>query len=238
MSSSEQHFDCVERADAAPYVLGALPDAERYREHLATCAACRAEVAELQHAVNMLPATVPAATAPEGLRQRVLRTVHSEAELLRAATDTAREPSPRASRSRPRRFSLWSVGIAVAAVAALGVVVAISVGPSTRERVTAAQIAPAARGASASLREVGGRGELVLGGMPQPPSGKIYEVWLSRGAGTPQPTDALFGVTSRGSGSVDIPSLRGVKEVVVTSEPFGGSSHPTSPPVLRIVLPA
>ena len=74
--------------------------------------------------------------------------------------------------------------------------------------------------------------------MPQPPLGRIYQVWLNRGEG-PRPTDALFSVTRRGSGSVNVPgSLHGVTEVVVTSEPFGGSSSPTGPALLLIPLQA
>jgi hypothetical protein len=75
--------------------------------------------------------------------------------------------------------------------------------------------------------------------MPQPSLGKIYEVWLARRSGAPQPTNALFGVTSRGSGSVNVPNgLHGVREVMVTSERLGGSSHPTSPPLIRVTLSA
>jgi hypothetical protein len=49
----------------------------------------------------------------------------------------------------------------------------------------------------------------------------------------------LFSVTGSGSGSVNVPgNLHGVKEVMVTSEPLGGSSRPTSSPVLRVVLRA
>jgi anti-sigma-K factor RskA len=237
MSPRDLDLDCVECVDAAPYVLGSLADAERYREHLATCAACRAEVAKLQRAVNMLPATVPPVAAPESLRERVLGTVRSEAELLRAAGDHADRAPTRAGRSRARRLPLWSAGIAVAASIAVAAIV-IGGGSTSNERVTSAQVAQAAHGARASLRQAGGRGELVVTNMPQPPRGRIYEVWLNRGA-SPQPTDALFGVTSGGSGSVDIPSsLHGVREVVVTSEPLGGSPRPTSQPLLRVVLPA
>jgi Anti-sigma-K factor rskA len=104
--------------------------------------------------------------------------------------------------------------------------------------VTPARLAPNV-GAHASLRQANGRAELVVSGMPQPPLGKIYEVWLARGSAPPQPTDALFGVTGSGLGSVNVPgNLDGVKEVMVTSEPLGGSSRPTSSPVLRVVLHA
>jgi len=239
MSSRETDFDCAERVNAAPYVLGALEDAEPYREHLSTCASCRAKVAELQLAANLLPGAVPPAVASEALRERVLATVRSEAQLLQAAGHHEADAPPRqASRVRSRRLSLLAAGVAFAAGVAVLVAI-ISVGSSNRERVTSAVMAPVARGARASLRQRNGRGELIVADMPQPPQGKIYEIWLSRGTGAPQPTDALFGVTRAGSGSVGVPSsLHGVKEVLVTSEPLGGSSHPTSPPILRVVLPA
>lgn len=239
MSSREPDLDCGECVNAAAYVLGALEDPESYREHLASCASCRAQVGELQLAANMLPNAVPPAIASDALRERVLATVRSEAELLHAAGHQADEPPARASRFSWHAPSLAAAGIALAAVLAVAIVIALGSSTPARERVTSAQVAPAARGAHASLRLLDGRGELVVSGMPQPALGRIYEVWLNRGAGMPQPTDALFGVTSRGSGSVGVPSsLHGVREVLVTSEPLGGSSHPTSLPLLRVVLPA
>ncbi len=237
MSSRGPDLGCEECVNAAAYVLGALEEPERYREHLGTCASCRAEVAEQQLAANLLPSTVPPALASEELRERVLATVRSEAELLQAAGHQADNVPRGARRSSSHRLSLLGAGVAIAAVLVVLVALTLGGGAPARERVTSAQLAPV--GARASLRQVDGRGELVVYGMPQPPLGKIYEVWLSRGAGSPQPTDALFGVTSKGSGSVGVPSsLRGVREVLVTSEPLGGSSHPTSPPILRVVLPA
>jgi hypothetical protein len=237
MTPRERYPDCAERVDAAPYVLGALEDAERYREHLAGCPACRAEVAELQLVVDRLPAIAAPAAAPAGLRERVLATVRSEAELLRAAGHQA-DLAPRSvGRFSSRRLGLATAGVAVAVSAALAVAITIGLGTSASERVTPARIAAVAQGAHASLHQRDGRAELLVSDMPQPPPGKIYEVWLSRRAGSPTPTDALFGVTSRGAGAVDVPdSLRGVKEVLVTSEPLGGSLRPTSPPVIRVVL--
>ena len=74
--------------------------------------------------------------------------------------------------------------------------------------------------------------------MSEPPFGEIYELWLDRPGSPPQPTDALFTVTGAGSADVQIPdSLRGVRSVLVTAEPLGGSSSPTSAPVLRVAIP-
>jgi anti-sigma-K factor RskA len=237
MSSREPTLDCAESADAAPYVLGALDDPTPYSEHLATCAICQAEVAELQLVADALPRTVSPVAAPEDLRRRVLATVRSEAELLHAAGSQLDERAVRPGRQRSKRTSYLGAGVAIAAAVAAAAVIALSVGSSTPQRITPAQIAASVRGAHADLREIGGHAELVVSGMPQPAPGKIYEVWLNR-AGSPQPTDALFGVTSTGKGSVSVPdSLHGVKEVLVTSEPVGGSLLPTSTPLIRVVLP-
>ncbi len=239
MSSREENFGCEHSPDAAPYVLGALEEADGYRAHLEGCAACRAQVAELQLVADTLPATVPPVLAPEALRERVLTTVRSEAELLRAAAGQADSPPARRGRSQAPRVSLLGAGIALATTVAVAVALAIGLRSSPPERVTSARVAPSIAGAHASLRQANGRAELVVSGMPQPPLGKIYEVWLARGSASPQPTDALFGVTGSGLGSVNVPgSLNGVQEVMVTSEPLGGSSRPTSSPVLRVILHA
>jgi anti-sigma-K factor RskA len=236
MSSVEEQFDCAECVDAAPYVLGALADPNAYREHLATCAICQAEVAKLQPVADTLPAAVPSERAPEAMRQRVLATVRSEAELLSAAGHQADQAPPRSSPRRSRRG--WLAGtLALAASAAVAVVLLLAVSSTTRERVTSAHVA--VPGAGASLLQLGAHSELLVSRMPQPPRGKIYEVWLNRGGASPQPTDSLFGVTNAGSGAVAVPNnLRGVKEVLVTSEPLGGSSRPTSAPLIRITLSA
>jgi len=237
MSSREEDFACELSVDAAPYVLGALEDEERYREHLAGCARCRSEVAEMQFVADNLPATVPPVRAPAAMLDRVLATVRSEAELLQAAGSEIDRPPKHRGRWRSPRVSLLGAGFAIAATVAVALAIALNVGSATHTRVTSAQVAASIRGAHASLRQSGGRSELVVSGMPQPPAGHVYEVWLDRSSASPQPTNALFGVTNSGTASVNVPgSLHDVKEVLVTSEPQGGSLHPTSSPVLRVTL--
>jgi len=85
VSTHGKSLHCQESEDAAAYVLGALDEPEFYRQHLATCTVCQAEVARLQPVVDTLPATVPPQSAPEGLRRRVVSVVRAEAELLRVA---------------------------------------------------------------------------------------------------------------------------------------------------------
>jgi anti-sigma-K factor RskA len=117
------------------------------------------------------------------------------------------------------------------------VLIAVGLSGHAKLTVTEGKGLGRARTAQVSLRQRDGHSELVVAHMPQPAVGRIYEVWLSRGAGDVKPTNALFSVTGAGSGSVDVPtSLHGVREVMVTSEPAGGSLHPTSKPLLQVAL--
>jgi len=98
-------------------------------------------------------------------------------------------------------------------------------------RTTACATAPA--GATCQMRVSGDSAKLVVAGLRPPPEGRIYQVWLDRDNGTaPQPTEALFSVR-KGRASVDVPGdLTGVKRVLVTDEPPGGSEVPTRRPVI------
>ena len=209
---------------------------QSFHQHLTGCAVCGGEMANLQAAADALAVGVPRKLAPESLRARVMATVHAEAELLRAAGHEADRPAAPASPAWRRRFLP-----AFAAAGALGVglligALAINTG-STLERtqtqiIRAAVIAPG-HNASAELRKVGSHLELVMEGMPAPPRGRIYEVWLERGTQAPAPTDALFSVTNEGQGSVGVPgNVSGAVKVLVTDEPLGGSSKPTRNPVI------
>jgi anti-sigma-K factor RskA len=243
MSRRQSDLDCARLADAAAYVLGALEQNElaSYREHVEGCAQCRAEVAELQSVVDELPKSVPAASTPAALRGRILANVRAEAELLNAAGHTADKPV-KSSRPWYRRndFMLGAGAAATAGLAAL-IAVLIAVGSSSHAKIT---VIPGkgigiARTAEVSLKRGNDRAELVVAHMPPPALGRIYEVWLVHKTGAPRPTNSLFSVTSGGSGEVDVPnSLHGVKEVLVTSEPAGGSLHPTRPPVIAVPLTA
>lgn len=236
MSTPEQQPQCQHHVDVAPYVLGALEqhELESFRAHLAECPHCRLEVAELQSVVDELAASALAVAAPAELADRVLETVRSSADVLNAAGDEADRPSRFGRRGRTPRIAF--AGAAAALVAVVLAVVLSGGSSSTSERVILGRASGAAHGAQASLLKRGEHAELLLAHMPQPGTGRIYEVWLVRGA-APSPTDALFGVSSAGSSAVDIPGgLRGVKQVLVTSEPLGGSRAPTRAPVIAVAL--
>lgn len=232
---------CDELGQSAAYVLSALEhdEAELYRKHLDRCSACSAEVSRLQPVADSLPASAPRVFASRELRGRVMASVRSEAELLHAAGAGADRPPPARAGWRLRRPQVLTAAVAMGAGLLIGAVAIDTGSRAPATDVTSAQLASTPPGARAVLRQVGGRAELLVAGVSQPPSGKIYEVWLARAGAAPMPTDALFGVSHSGSASVNVPgNLTGVRQVMVTAEPLGGSAHPTSSPIIVATLRA
>jgi anti-sigma-K factor RskA len=222
--------------NAAPYVLGALTEDEHeaFCRHLDSCAVCREEVAALQVVASVLPAIAPQRSAPQELKRNVMASVREDArreeELghhMIAATRT--RFARRSQLAWPRWRPLLAAG-ALATVVAVVVIAIASGGGGAGTRVIRAEATP--RGADASLHVSDGRAQLDVSGMPQTPPQRVYEVWVKR-SGAPQPTDALFTVTAHGDATVGVPgSVRGVKVIMVTAEPLGGSKVPTSSPVI------
>lgn len=232
--------------NAAPYVLGALTDEEHesFARHMESCAVCREEVAALQVVAAALPAAAPQLRAPAELKRRVMSSVREDARSRRAEAAeggpaTRMSGAPRAALFARPRWRLGMAGTALGAAVGVAVIVlaAIALAPSggggggTRA-IRAQVLAPRA---TATLNVSDGRAQLSIAGMPPSGPGRVYEVWTKRSAsGSPRPTDALFTVTAvGGDATVAVPgSAAGVREVLVTSEPLGGSRAPTRPPVI------
>jgi anti-sigma-K factor RskA len=223
--SAENGRACGE--DAAAYVLGALEPAEveAFRRHMVDCGACREEVAVFEQVADALPAGA-GYPAPKDLRRRVMREVRATPR--QAVPGRAARPRLIAVPLASRRLLAW--GAPVVAVVAVVLAFALSSG-SSGTRVIQASVTGSS--GTAQLRISSGRGELVVDGLPQPPAGRIYEMWVQRGHAAPAPTGTLFSVTSTGSAAVGVPgSLSGVSAVMVTQEPAGGTLVPTSAPVI------
>jgi anti-sigma-K factor RskA len=236
------------------YALDALDDAERKRfeRHLARCSSCAEDVRRMTSTATALALAV-AAEPPSGLKQRVLA----------AAAATPQLP-PLPSTATPRRHgrpvtrSAWfprlALGVAAVGVAAAVVLAVVTV--STQDRLSTVQAqnqalaavlaAPDAQIATATS-STGGSATVVLSyaeqkmiftssGFPRLPNSKVYELWLlstgsARAAGLlPEPTDGRTGpVLAAGLTSAD--------KVGVTVEPAGGTSSPTTTPILVMTLP-
>jgi anti-sigma-K factor RskA len=221
--------------NAAPYVLGALtePEHESFRRHLERCAVCREEVAALQVVAAALPAAAPQVPAPQQLKDRVMADVHADVRRHETGTSAAMptevSASRRAAGSRLRWRPNLAVGALAAAVVALAVIAIVPHGEPGSRTIRAQVLV---RRASASLSVSGESGQLRVAGMPQAGAGRVYEVWR-QGSGAPQPTDALFTVSSAGDATVSVPGgVAGVRQVLVTSEPLGGSRVPTRRPLI------
>jgi anti-sigma-K factor RskA len=222
---------------AGAYVLGAMPVAEReaFEEHLASCAICRGEVDELRPAAEALPMASPLLTPPPELKSRIMAEVEREAELLGAAGAGADRPE---RVRRERRGLGWLSGWRLAPVAAALLIAGVLVGTalSGPESRTIAVDVDAA-GASAEIRIEGDSAKLVAQDLPAPPEGRVYEVWLMpEGSDTPEPTDVLFEPRGDGSAEAAIPSVDGVRQVLVTDEPRGGGDEPSGELLLSAEL--
>jgi len=230
---------------AAAYLLGALPETEAaaYEAHLADCPLCREEVEELDVAVRALPTAVDPVAPPPALKARIMAEVEREAAVLAAAGPEADRPArpARRERERPRRGWLglprW-VPVAVAAVLLIGVAIGTQLSGSGGRTVQATVLDKGRAPDAAAEVEVSSDGAtLVAHGLPAPPSGRVYQIWLKRPGKAPEPTSALFTPRRDGTATATVPGdLNGVAQMLVTDEPRGGSRQPTTSPLLSAAM--
>lgn len=229
---------CPRLDDAASYVLRAMPDGEweEYQLHLRACAVCAEKVSELGFVSDALLSGVPQLSAPPAIRDSVMAVVRAESELLQASGASADRPPPE-RRSRRLRFALRPLATVALATVLLALGIASGMlltgddGSPTRT-LTGETVAGTAR-----LHVADGAARLVVAGMPAPPPGRIYQVWLDHpdDRQAPQPTDVLFSMSKHGRATVEVPSdLEDVSAVLVTDEPIGGSQVPTGEKVITV----
>ena len=220
---------------AGSYVLGALTENELsgYEAHLKTCQTCRAEVEELRAVAEALPVSPPPMLPSPALKLRIMAEVEREAALLASARQPDRAAAPPAREKRR-----WFAGgfpfprAALGALACVMVLIGLGAGALLFGSSSGARTIPfqsTLPRASAQLDVSDAGATLVANGLPIPPAGRTYMVWLARPGHAPEPTSALFTPRRDGSATASVTGdLEGVDAVLVNVEPVGGSTTPTS----------
>lgn len=226
----------------AAFALGALRDDERevVLAHLVSCSSCQEKVARYREVSEVLPLAEPPESPSPQLRERILQRA-------------AQTPQPRA-RSRPvtlvappRRRAFWRSNPVAWLVAAAMFAVSLGMGAwnyalqqqvqtlqqaasSATVALAATPNAPAARGQLV----IGSRGQsvLVVGALPPPSPGQVYEAWLIGSAG-PLPA-GTFTTTPDGHGALVLSRPpRAGQVVAVTNEPAPGGEKPSGKVLLK-----
>jgi len=185
---------------------------------------------------------------PAGFKDRVMAPVRAEAALFEAARAGAYEPTThegasarrswRASpRLRPSARPPAAILVAVLVLVAVGGgLLAGGLGAGGPPKTVFAQLESGQpRNASARLELRGDRARLRVSGLRAPGRGRVYQVWVRRDRQVPEPAGAVLRVDARGAAQARLQGdVRHFDQVLVTSEPAGGSVLPTSLPVLEI----
>jgi anti-sigma-K factor RskA len=239
------------------YVLDAVPDQDRaeFERHLLTCEQCRDDVRGLREAGALLAAAAAVTPRPE-LREPALQAARKTRQL----PPLTGEPTRRSWRRRLPSAELarpWLVGVAVSTAVVLAVT-AVVLGlhmAAIQQRLTAQDHRDSAISAILGAHDAvvltaavttGGTATVVMShharalvftgnSLASLPGSRGYEVWLAGPTGItrvgmlPPDRDGMFGPMVVGRLAVgDV--------LEVTVEPVGGSPHPTSVAIVRLVL--
>ncbi len=259
MSAHDSHDAMLD--DVAVYALGAMSpeDAARVREHIATCAECRAEYEALRPAAGALAYSVEAcATGDNGpqvselLKPRIMREV-------RSGMAPARQASARPAFVWPA----YLVAAACIAIALFSTISNIAVNGQLKtaqteldgiriastanaraldaERTTIADLTSAdAKRYPTPQGAVVARGSkiyLAMHDMPALPKDHVYQAWtLPKGSKAMAPS-VTFVPDTHGGAVLALPQdARLTTAVAISVEPDGGSKAPTTKPIAVVAL--
>lgn len=245
-----ENHDKLYRENLAAYALGALDENEsrRLEEHLETCSACQAELAEYTAVSNGLLSALPPQEPRPGLRKQL------EAHL----PDNRKASGTGAFWSWPR-ISFGQAGIAVAFVFLLGLNLysALQMRRLQGQQAELTQHIYADQSAIAMLAYPGTQkisiyegvaGSLLLNAetntavlftwdLPELPEDQTYQIWLIDSQGN-RVSGGLFEASLENEyTTVQVAASSPLDDFVglgVTIEPWGGSPGPTGPNVLKV----
>jgi anti-sigma-K factor RskA len=236
------------------YALDALDDAERdrFERHLRRCSACAEDVRQMTSTATALAMAV-AAEPPPGLKQRVLAAAAATPQLPPLPSAAARRRRGRHV-TRSAWFPRLALGVAAVGVAAAVALAVVTVSTQNRlntvqaqnQAIAAVLAAPDAQIATGTS-STGGTATVVLSyaqqkmiftssGLPRLPNAKVYELWLLS-TGSAVPAGLLPQASDGKTAPVLASGLTSADKVGVTVEPAGGTSSPTTTPILVMTLP-
>jgi anti-sigma-K factor RskA len=243
------------------YALDALDEFERrqFQAHLDLCPDCTQEVEGFRATATKL-GVAAAQQPPRTLRHTVMTQVAVTRQHSPTAPSTTQTWSPTGI-GRPGWRMRWTASAAALATAAAVVLGVVSV-HTARERDTTkaalalvqAQYTPVAQliaapdvkgGSGPGVRSGTGfvlashqlnKAVLLVSGLPAPPGGRTYQVWLI-GHGHPRSVGLIRAGTSTPDPPLRFGDLTGAAKVGLTIEPAGGSPQPTTTPVVLFDLP-
>ncbi|MEY9912883.1 anti-sigma-K factor RskA [Catenulispora sp. MAP12-49] len=236
------------------YVCHALEPAERaaFERHLAQCPVCTAEVAELLETTALL-AWAAAEPPPARLKSAVDARIATTRQI---PPIIAHVPVPHTiARPRRRWFTVAGWGLATG-LAAAAAVLGVQVGDQQHHvdqanqhatAISALLSAPDARSDSVAVR-TGGTGTVLVSrshdeaaititGLAKLSPGQAYQLWMMGPSGTR--SGGLLAPGADGThGAVLAHGLGDAQTIGLTVEPSGGSTQPTTVPVMLLPMPA
>jgi anti-sigma-K factor RskA len=252
MTADETH-DLV-----ALYVVDALAGEELrdFESHLGSCVECQGEVVEMRALTEGLSQSVEA-DPPAALRMAVLANIRTTAQVPVAEPDRSTDHSNDLSMPgnvialRSRMSDRLSYLVAAAAV----VVAVVFGGWAVQSHHNASEASnqradlisllgasdvrtvtsPATGGGSGTvvLSRLHNEAVFVSSGMPALPDDRVYELW------TINDTPVSAGTFNASGNLVTLPvAALSAAQIAVTVEPAGGSSQPTTAPILAVSVPA
>lgn len=220
------------RDELAAYLLGALAPGEAadLERHLEGCEKCASQLEWLRPAAQLLPEAAPRMAPPAQLRAKLM-------DQVRAEGADSRVP---ASKRRWRLGGLTlrpAAGLAaVALIAAAVLAYTVGGGDNTGDGGTTTVFSGQSPGVTAQMVREGETGTLRLANLHQLPSDEVLQAWVRRGK-VVVPAKTLFVPNPDGTATATIDGMHDVNAVMVTAEPRGGSSQPTSEPIVALAIP-
>ncbi len=248
MNGQNGHASARENIPA--YVLGALSveEAAAVRAHVRQCGECARELQSYAHVPDALNLAAPEAPLPPGFTERLLERSDPRQIPIPALPSVEQAHRPRLPSRLPWALAAAAMFLALllggrtwqlereldrrkAALDQRQATIASTLAVLGRKDVEARDLGVSASGIRTRLyqTENGEAGVLVFDGMPQPPEGKTYQLWLGEG----QKWDSVATFKPNGNGNwfrVLQPSggLAAYDKVCVSVEPVGGSEKPTA----------